>query len=65
MRHAYWRLKKDSPGTAREWRKAIHLLESEDQSISVLWRRGAVERPPYDTLKLLGTALLVILVVAP
>ena len=65
MRHAYWRLKKENPGMARDWKQAIRQLSEEDHYILVLWEEGAVERPPYDGLKLLGTALLVILLGMP
>ena len=34
-------------------------LAAGDHYLSVLWDGGATERPPFDSLKLLGTSLLV------
>jgi hypothetical protein len=63
MAHAYRQLKKDNPSAVQTWDEAIKLLRKGDHYILVLWDlRTAVERPPYDTLKLLGSALLVIIV---
>jgi hypothetical protein len=62
MRHAYWRLKKENPEYASDWRRAIKTLSAGDHYIVVLWDAGVTECPPYDMLKLLGTSLLVIIV---
>ena len=62
MRHAYRRLQKENPEFASQWKQAIKKLSAGDHYLSVLWNAGAAERPPYDSLKLLGTALLVIVV---
>ena len=71
MHHAYARIKKENPETARCWSEAIRELSKGDHYILVLWgeyrtyRASAGERPPYDFLKLFGTAaFLVALIVA-
>lgn len=62
MRHAFWRLKKENPQSAAQWKKAIKELSAEDHYLSVLWDAGSSERPPYDSLKLLGAGVLVAVV---
>jgi len=62
MHHAYKRIKKESPELAGKWNAAIQTLRKGDHYILALWDQGPQERPPYDQLKLLGTALLVIIV---
>lgn len=62
MRHAFWRLKRENPQRASEWKSATKALSNEDHYLVVLWNAGATERPPYDSLKLLGTSVLVIVV---
>jgi hypothetical protein len=63
MAHAYRQLKKDSASTVRTWDEAVKRLRKDDHYILVLWNlRTSVERPPYDNLKLLGSALLVIVI---
>lgn len=62
MRHAFWRAKQENPESARQWGVALKKLAAGDHYLSVLWEAGSRERPPHDSLKLLGTALLVIVV---
>lgn len=61
LHHAYARLKKENPESVRRWDESIRLLRRGDHYILVMWDQIA-ERPPYDSLKLLGTAILVIVV---
>jgi hypothetical protein len=63
LRHAHARAKKENSETVRLWAEAIRVLNKGDHYILVLWNESpSEERPPYDSLKLLGTALLVIAV---
>ncbi len=62
LHHAYNRIKKENPETAREWDAALQQLRKGDHYVLVLWDLPSSERPPYDQLKLFGTALLVIAV---
>jgi hypothetical protein len=63
MAHAYTRLKKQNPQSVRTWDEAIKELQRGDHYILLPWKmRTTVERPRGDTLKLLGTALLVVVV---
>jgi hypothetical protein len=60
LNHAYFRLKKGNPETARHWDECIRLLSKGDHYIVVLWgQRFSTERPPHDSWKLFGTAMLV------
>ena len=66
MRHAHSRIKKENPEAAQRWKEAIKELSKGDHYILILCGEGLgqvqmppTERPPYDSLKLLGTALLV------
>lgn len=61
LHHAYARLKKENPESARLWDQSIRLLRKGDHYILVLWDQTS-ERPPHDSLKLLGTAILVIVI---
>jgi hypothetical protein len=64
LHHAFFRVKKENPETARRWNEAVKALNKGDHYILVLLdQKLSGERPPYDNLKLLGTALLLILVV--
>ncbi|HKW62592.1 MAG TPA: hypothetical protein VJN89_08620 [Candidatus Acidoferrum sp.] len=67
MHHARARIKKENPELAHRWREAIKELSKGDHYILILCGEGfghvqipQTERPPYDSLKLLGTAMLVI-----
>lgn len=61
LNHAYARVKKENPESARLWYESIRLLRKGDHYILVLWnQQSSAERPPYDSLKLLGTALALI-----
>lgn len=60
MHHAYRRIKRENPQTRRQWDGAIRTLRKGDHYLLVFWDQGPQERPPYDSLKLLGTAILVI-----
>jgi hypothetical protein len=62
MHHAYARIKKENPEAARQWNAAIRELSKGDHYLPVLWQRPTGERPRYDSLKLLGAALLMIVV---
>src|SRR5438876_279376 len=66
MHHARSRIKKENSEAARKWNEAIRQLSKGDHYILILCgegldvlQRGPTERPPYDSLKLLGTAILV------
>jgi len=62
MAHVYRRLKKDDSSYLRTWDEAIKHLREGDHYILVLWDlRNSAERPPFDNLKLLGSALLLII----
>jgi hypothetical protein len=60
MHHAYRRIKRENHETNRRWNEAIRTLRKGDHYLVVLWDQGPQERPSYDSLKLLGIALLVI-----
>jgi hypothetical protein len=63
LHHAYKRVKKENPETARTWDESIRFLRKGDHFILVLWgEKQPEERPPYDSLKLLGAAILLIVV---
>lgn len=57
LHRAYARVKKENPETARTWNESIRILKKGDHYILVLW---GVLRLPYDSLKLLATAFLVV-----
>src|SRR5271154_3134739 len=60
LRRTYERTKEENPSNLREWDGAVRELCKGDHYILVLWdRKSPTERPPHDSLKLLGTALLV------
>ena len=66
MYHAHSRIKKENPEGARQWKEAIQQLSKGDHYILILCNEGSdlapgasTKRPPYDSLKLLGTAILV------
>jgi hypothetical protein len=64
LSHAFLRAKKENSTTARHWIAAVKTLRRGDHYILVLLnQRLSGERPPYDSLKLFGAALLVILVI--
>jgi len=63
LHHAFLRVKKENSETVRHWNEAVKVLNKGDPYILVLLdQKLSGERPPYDNLKLLGTALLTILV---
>ena len=68
LHRAYARIKKENPEAAHQWKQAIQDISKGDHYLPVLWRGSSVgknypnERPPYDSLKLIGTALLVAIV---
>jgi len=63
LNQAYFRLKRENPETARRWDGCIRLLSKRDHYIVVLCgQRFSTERPPHDSWKLFGTAILVIVV---
>jgi hypothetical protein len=64
MHHAYQRIRKENPETAGRWKEAIKQLSKGDHYLLVLEggnysKERPQERPPYDSLKLLGAAILV------
>jgi hypothetical protein len=64
MQHAYRRIKKENPETAGRWKEAMKQLSKGDHYLSLLAgvtypKERPKERPPYDSLKLLGAAILV------
>jgi hypothetical protein len=60
LHNAYRRLKKENVDSVRKWHDAIRVLRKGDHYLLVLWDLGPQERPPYDSLKLFGTAILLI-----
>ena len=64
LHQAQARVKKENPEGARLWNDALRCLENGDHYILVLWGKNSsnsfAPRPPYDTLKLLATAILII-----
>jgi hypothetical protein len=70
MHRAYARVRKENPETARQWKEAIREVAKEDHYLSVLWGGGILaanylkERPRHDFLKLVGTGLLVVAILA-
>lgn len=58
LRHAHARIKKENPTKASQWKDAIRQLSKGDHYILVLSGDLGGERPPHDSLKLFGTALL-------
>jgi len=70
MQRAYARIKKENPETARQWKEAIREISKGDHYLPVLWGAGIlaanypIERPPHDVVKLIGTALLMVSIVA-
>jgi len=66
LRRAYKRVKEENPATVRDWDEAVRELRKGDHYILVLWDpKSPSEHPPrprHDSLKLLGTAILVVAV---
>jgi hypothetical protein len=68
LHRAYARIRKENSETARRWKQAIRDISKGDHYLPVLWGKSSLggnyptERPPHDFLKLIGTALLVIVV---
>jgi hypothetical protein len=61
LHHAHARAKKENPEKARLWSDAIRTLNKGDHYLLVLWNlQSAEERPPYDSLKLLAAAILIV-----
>ena len=64
LHHAYDRLKAENPAGKRSWDEALRALRRGDHYLLVLWdvkQRG--ERPKGDSLKLVGTALLIVVAI--
>jgi hypothetical protein len=64
MHHAYQRIRKENSETARRWKEATKQLSKGDHYLLILGgvsypKERPQERPPYDSLKLLGVAILV------
>jgi len=64
MHHAYQRIRKENSETARRWKEATKQLSKGDHYLLLLGgvnypKERHQERPPYDSLKLLGAAVLV------
>jgi hypothetical protein len=69
LRRAYARVKKENPETARTFNDSLLILKKGDHYMLVLWGvndtniladKSTQERPPYDNLKLISTAFLVV-----
>jgi hypothetical protein len=65
MHHAHSRIKKENPEAVRKWNEAIQQLSKGDHYILILCNEHlalvpgiAKERPPHDSLKLLGAGIL-------
>lgn len=61
LHNAYRRARKENPDEVSRWDKCLRVLRKEDHYLLVLWDTNP-PRPPYDQLKLLGTAILVVIV---
>jgi hypothetical protein len=62
LRHAYARLKKENPESARFWNESIRYLKKGDHYILVLWDANVLDGTvwsPWNSWKLLGTGILV------
>jgi len=60
LHHAHAKAKKENAEVARLWSEAFRVLSKGDRYILVLWNQESTsERPPYDSLKLLGSAIVV------
>jgi hypothetical protein len=64
MHHAYQRIRKENPETAHRWTEAMKELSNGDHYLLILGdsnypKERPQERPPHDSLKLLGAAILV------
>jgi hypothetical protein len=58
LQHAHKRVRTEDPQTARQWKDSVRFLEKGDHYILVLLtRQSSQERPPYDSLKLLGAGI--------
>jgi hypothetical protein len=63
LQRAYRRLKTENPAAASTWDDSIRALRKGDHYILVMWDSNAArERPPHDRVKLVGAALLVVVV---
>jgi hypothetical protein len=62
LHRAYKRAKKESLHVAKQWGQAIGQLRQGDHYVLVLWdyRETSPKKPPFDDLRLLGTALLIV-----
>src|ERR1700683_2179155 len=61
LQHAYDRLTVENPERKRMWDQAVGELRKGDHYFLVLWdSKAARERPKHDSLKLVGTAMLVV-----
>jgi hypothetical protein len=65
MHHVHSRIKKENPESARKWKEAVQQLSKGDHYILILCNpvldlvpEVSTEHPPYDSLKLLGTGIL-------
>jgi|SRR5580704_647325 hypothetical protein len=62
LHNAHARIKKANPEKARLWSDAIHTLRRGDHYLLVFWNQeseSTSERPPHDSLKLLGAGILI------
>jgi hypothetical protein len=64
LHHAYQRVTKENPETAHRWKEAMKQLSRGDHYLLILYgvnypKERPQERPPYDSLKLLGAGILV------
>lgn len=62
LKRAHARLKKENPEAIRQWDECVRVLRKGDHYILVLLNQNSsisAVRSPYDSLKLLGTAILV------
>src|SRR5579859_1740779 len=63
MHSAYTRIKKENPESTRRWNDALKELRKGDHYLLVLWGAdpdSAANRPPYDSLRLLGASFLIV-----
>ncbi|HEY6944638.1 MAG TPA: hypothetical protein VI431_05820 [Candidatus Acidoferrum sp.] len=64
LRHAYKRVRKDDIQKSRTWDSAIKRLRRGDNYLLVMWDiQPTGERPPYDSVKLFGAAMLLVFVI--
>lgn len=61
LHHAYKRVRRDDSQNSETWDSAMKCLRQGDHYLLVMWdMQLAAERPPYDSVKLFGAAILIL-----